>query len=267
MEISIYENKLPDVNEHVIVIFTQYKDTHIEANLIEYNSINGMMIYEDATRKKKVYDWKKEVPLNKVIVARVEEIFSDTYVKLSTGYFDHKIDSLELKKKLMKPFIDNKALTITIRKLCKNNNLNFNDFWSNIMYKIINEKKTDDLNGSIIDYMSENKEFFNKTIKENYPNNYEKIIDEYEKQQLNKNYKIQSKFSLITKHCIEDTKELLKLVCNNNKHWLFTLKYETTPTFLLESVSENSTQEDHNGFLQFLEDNSKTFNVNYVKIN
>ena len=202
MEISIYENKLPELNEHVMVIFTEYKDTHIEANLIEYNSINGMMIYEDATRKKKVYDWKKEVPLNKVVVARVEEIFSDTYVKLSTGYFDQRIDSLELKKKLMKPFIDIKTLIITIKKICKNNNLNFNDFWLIVMYKIINEKKKDNLNGSILDYISENKDFFISTIKKNYFDNYEKIIDEYEKQTLNKNYKIQSKFSLITKHSI-----------------------------------------------------------------
>ena len=292
MEISIYENKLPDINEHVIVIFTEYKDTHIEANLIEYNSINGMMIYEDATRKKKVYDWKKEIPLNKVIVARVEEIFyghentllsgtnvhentllsgtnvhENTYVKLSTGYFDQKMDSSELRKKLMKPFVDNKALITIIKKICRNNDLNFNDFWSIIMYKIINEKKKEDLNGSILDYVSENKDFFKNTIKENYPDHYEKIINQYEKQLLNKNYKIQSKFSLITKHSIENTKELLKLSCDNNKDWIFTLKYETTPIFLLESSSENSTQENHDVFLQFLENNSKVFNVNYVKIN
>ena len=104
MDISIYKNKLPIVDENVLVIFTEYKDTHIEAELVEYDSIEGMMIYEDATRKRKVYDWKKEVPLNKVIVAKVEEIFSNTYVKLSTGYFDQKLDPAELRKELMKPF-------------------------------------------------------------------------------------------------------------------------------------------------------------------
>ena len=135
------------------------------------------------------------------------------------------------------------------------------------MYKIDDEKKNDDLNSSLLDFILENKEIFNNIIKENYPENYEKIIDEYEKQIINKIYKIQSKFSLITKNNIEDTKELLKLSCNNNKDWTFTLKYDTTPNFLLESSSENSTQENHDSFLTFLEENSKVFNVNYVKIN
>jgi len=108
MDIPIYENKLPLIDENVLVIFTEYKDTHIEAELVEYNLIKGMMIYEDATRKKKVYDWKKEVPLQKLMIAKVEEIFSDTYVKLSIRYFD------ELKKILMKPFVENKVILTTI---------------------------------------------------------------------------------------------------------------------------------------------------------
>lgn len=277
MDISIYENKLPVIDENVLVIFTEYKDTYIEAELIEYSfyegvdlqkcSLKGMMIYEDATRKKKVYDWRKVLPLRKIMVAKIEEIFSDTYVKLSTRYFNQNLDPNELKKELMKPFLDNKVLITTIKKICRNNNLDFNVFWSKVMYKIINEKRRDELNSSSLDYISENEDVFKNTIKENYPENYEKIIDEYKKQISNKNYRIQSKFSLITKHSIEDNKELLKLVCNNNKHWEFSLKYESTPNFILESSSENSTQENHDEFLRFLEDNSKAFNVNYSKIN
>ena len=263
MDIPIYKNKLPDINENVLVIFTEYKDTHIEAELVEYNLIKGMMIYEDATKKKKIYDWRKEVPLKKTIVAKVEEIFSDNYIKLSLRYFDQN----ELKKELMKPFLDNKILITIIKKICRNNNLDFNTFWTNVIYKINDEKKNDDLNTSILDYISENKELFNNIIKEFFLENYEKIINDYDKQILNKIHKIQSKFSLITKHSIENIKELLQLTCNNNKNWEFTLKYETTPNFLLESSSENSSQDNHESFLKFLEENSKIFNVNYVKIN
>ena len=263
MDIPIYKNKLPDINENVLVIFTEYKDTHIEAELVEYNLIKGMMIYEDATKKKKIYDWRKEVPLKKTIVAKVEEIFSDNYIKLSLRYFDQN----ELKKELMKPFLDNKILITIIKKICRNNNLDFNTFWTNVIYKINDEKKNDDLNTSILDYISENKELFNNIIKEYFLEHYEKIINDYDKQILNKIHKIQSKFSLITKHSIENIKELLQLTCNNNKDWEFTLKYETTPNFLLESSSENSSQDNHESFLKFLEENSKIFNVNYVKIN
>jgi hypothetical protein len=276
MDIPIYENKLPVIDENVLVIFTEYKDTYIEAELIEYSfydgvnlqkcQLKGMMIYEDATRKKKVYDWRKVLPLNKIMVAKIEEIFSDTYVKLSTRYFNQNLDPTELKKELMKPFLDNKVLITTIKKICRNNNLDFNEFWIKVIYKITNEKRSDDVNSSTLDYISENEEVFKNTIKDNYPENYEKIIDEYKKQLSNKNYKIESKFSLIAKRSVEDNIQLLKLVCDNNK-WKFTLKYESTPNFILESSSENSTQENHNEFLQFLENNSKEFNVNYSKIN
>lgn len=266
MDVPIYESKLPIVDENVLVMFTEYKDTHIEADLIEYGSIKGMMIYEDATRKKKVYDWKKEIPLNKITVAKVEEIYSETYVKLSTGYFDHKLDPLELKKMLMKPFLENKVLITTIKKICRNYNLDFNQFWSQVMYKIINNKKNDDLNASLLDYITENSEQFDGIITEYYPDCYEKLIDEYKKLIVNKIYKIQSKFSLITKTNIENTKELLKLTCDNNNDWIFTLKYENTPNFILESSSENSSQDNHNKFLEFLEENSKLFNVIYKKI-
>ena len=266
MEIPIYENKVPVVNENVLVMFTEYKDTHIEAELIEYNLIKGMMIYEDATRKRKVYDWKKEVPLNKTMVAKIEEVFSDNYVKLSTGYFDQKIDSSELRKELMKPFLENKVLVTIIKKICRNNNLDLNDFWLNVIYKMNTEKRDNDLNGSLLDYISENGELFNNIIKNNYHDCYEKIINEYENLVNTKIYKIQSKFSLITKNSIENIKELLKLTCDNNTDWTFTLKYETTPTFLLESSSENSSQENHDNFLKYLEENSKVFDVSYNQI-
>jgi len=267
MDIPIYKNKLPIVDENVLVIFTEYKDTHIEAELVEYNLIKGMMIYEDATKKKKVYDWKKEVPLNKITVAKVEEIFSDTYVKLSTRYFDQKKDSTDLKKELMKPFLENKVLITTFKKICRNNNLNFNDFWLNVMYKITDDKKINDLNDSLLNYISENIDYFNNIIKENYPTDNENIISDYNKQIINKIYKIQTKFSLITKKNIEDTKELLKIICDNNTDWSFTLKYESTPIFILESSSENSTQENHDLFLELLQEKSKIYNIQYNKIN
>ena len=265
--LPIYENRLPQIDENVLVIFTEYKETHIEAELLEYNSIKGLMTFEDATRKKKVYNWNKEIPLNKTMIAKVDEIFSNNYVKLSTAYFDQRMDPKELRKELMKPFSDNKALITIIKKICRNNNLDFNDFWLKVIYKIMKIKKKEDLNASILDYISENEDVFNNIVKDTYPENYEHIVNEYHKLILNKIYKIQSKFLLITKSSIENTKNLLNLACENNKDFLFTIKYETTPTFILESSSENSTDENHNNFLRFVEDNSDMFNVKYTKVN
>jgi hypothetical protein len=135
------------------------------------------------------------------------------------------------------------------------------------MYKINDDKKINDLNDSLLNYISENIDYFNNIIKENYPTDNENIISDYNKQIINKIYKIQTKFSLITKKNIEDTKELLKIICDNNTDWSFTLKYESTPIFILESSSENSTQENHDLFLELLQEKSKIYNIQYNKIN
>jgi hypothetical protein len=266
MDIPIYRNKLPLVDENVQVIFTEFKDTHIEAQLLDYHDINGMMIYEDATRKKKVYDWRKEIPLNKTIVAKVEEIYSDTYVKLSTGYFDQKLEPSELRKELSKPFVEMKALINIFKKICKNNNIIFNNFWINVIYEINDKKNEENLNESLLNYINENIELFTEILKINYPDIFEKIIEEFKSQVINKIYKIQSKFSLTTKKSIENIKELL-ILASNNTNWLFTIKYETTPIFILESSSENSTEENHDEFLNFLENNAKSYEINYIRIN
>ena len=42
----------------------------------------------------------------------------------------------------------------------------------------------------------------------------------------------------------------------------YTIKYESTPTFLIESSSENSSMDNHNDLLNFMEENYKSFGVN-----
>jgi hypothetical protein len=256
MDIPIYKNLLPIINENVLVIFTEHKDTHIEAELIEYTNIKGMMTYDDATRKKKIYDWKKEVPINKQMVAKVEEIFDATYIKLSLAYFDHKKDKTELHKELLKPFNDNKILLNIIKKLCYNNNLDVNDFWKKIIYNIDKE-----INTSLLELITEDINIINDLIKINYDNS-EIIINQLSKIINNKISKIVTKFSLNTKDSFLQIKNLLNLTCDNIK-FNYLLKYESTPNYILESSSEDSTLEDHTKFTEFIENNCSEFNVIY----
>jgi translation initiation factor 2 alpha subunit (eIF-2alpha) len=267
MEISIYQNKLPNINENVLVMFIEHKDTHIEAVLIEYEGINAMMTYESATRRKKIYDWKKEVPLNKLAVAKVEEICNSNYIQISIAYFDHRKDPLELSKELMKPFNDNKVLNNIVNKLCHLNSLDFNIFWESIIYKIDLIRREDDVNESLLDIFIANIETVNNLIKENYSDNIcDKLINELSKFINIKTTKIVSKFSLITKTSINQTIELLNFVCEKNNDWNYNLKYITTPYFLLESLDENSNEENHKIFLNLLEENSSNYNVIYELI-
>jgi len=256
MNISFYENKLPEQFENVLVVFTKHLDTHIEALLLEYEGVNGMMTYEDSTRRKKVYDWKKEVPLNKPTIARVEKVIDNNYVQLSTlNFIDKKKDPAELYKELMKPFNDNKFLLNIIKKLCRQNNIDINEFWLNIIYEIDKIRRNDDVNESLFNVFMNNFDL----IKEKYS---EDIINELNKLVNNKIYKLQTKFSLITKLDINDTIELLKMIQSNN-NWLYTIKYDTASSYLLESSSDTSTEINHQELIKMIEENYKQYNLNF----
>jgi len=254
MNIPFYENTIPDLNEDVLVIFREHKDTHIEAQLLEYNNINGMMIYEDATRRKKVYDWKKEIPLNKPTIARVDKIINSNYVQLSVlGFIDKKKDPEDLAKELMKPFNDNKILVNIIKKLTKKFNIEFNQFWTDIVYKIDKIRKDEELDESLLETFNNNLNI----VKEKYD---QEIINELNKLINYKIYKLLSRFSLITKLNIQDTTNLLDVIESKNQ-WLHTIKYDTGSFYILESSSETSTEQNHQDLITMLENHISEYNI------
>jgi translation initiation factor 2 alpha subunit (eIF-2alpha) len=215
ISIPFYKNKLPEIFENVLVVFIKHNDAYIEARLIEYN-IDGIMTYDNATRRKKVYDWKKELPLNKETVATVEQIISSDYIQLST---------LNLKKddpELMKPFKNNKILVNIIKKLCQKFNIDFNDFWTKIIYNINISNVFDD------------QEEINKLILETFSESKEIILE------LNKlfNYKvnkIQKQIRLISND-INNTISLLNFI-ENKYDFLSPIKYQADSVYIIESLN------------------------------
>lgn len=252
MNIPFYENKLPEQFENVLVIFTKHTDTHIEALLLEYDGICGMMTYEDSTRRKKVYDWKKEVPLNKPTIARIEKIIDTNYVQLSTlNFIDKRKDPGELYKELMKPFNDNKVLINIIKKICRQFNIDINEFWSKIIYKIDSLRREDDINESLLETFINNLD----TVKDlsqllKIENNVD-FLAELTKLINHKSYKFETKFSLITKLNINKTTDLLKLVESKNT-WAHNIKYSTASSYLLESSSDSSNEDNHKELIEMI---------------
>lgn len=259
MNIPFYENKIPSVNENVLVIFTEYKSTHIEANLVEYKMLSGMMTYEDATRKKKVYDWKKEIPLNKLIVAKVEEIFSDNYVKLSTRYFDNRKSLEILNKELMSPFNDNKTLLNIVKKTCYNS-IDVDEFWTSIIYKIDALRKDDNfIDISILEFINSNINIVNNIIKEKYDNS---IVTKFNQLLHYKTSKIQTKISITTKKNIDNIKNLITFVSNKSNNWNYTLKYVSAPNYILESSSDTcDLSSNHQDFVVMLKNYCKEYDT------
>lgn len=263
ISLKIFENLVPEINENVLVIFTDYKDTHIEAILINYESVNAIMLYEDSTRKKRVYDWKKVLPLNKQIVAKVEEIYDNNFIKISTAYFEHRKDQEELAKELLKPFSENNTLIKILSKICRTHNINLVEFWENVIYKIDKLRREDNLNDeSLLSFITNNIDTFSELLKEIYSEKYDLLFDDLNKTMFNKITKLQTKIKVTSNSNVNNIKNFLDYVYKSNIGFNYTIKYESTPTFIIESSSENSSMDNHNELLTFMENNYKQFGVN-----
>jgi translation initiation factor 2 alpha subunit (eIF-2alpha) len=239
---QIYHNHVPEINEQVLVKFTKRNNTHFEGELLEYD-FSAIMSYNDATKKKKVYSWNKVVPLNKTLIGKVENIYEDNNcIQLSIVCND--LEDL-------KPFNDLKILISIIKKITYKLKINFTEFWEKIIHPIDKERKSLGENNLFL-YFKENMESVNNLILLNYEN-YEEIINSINSNISTNNYSIISKIGLISLEGIECIKNtILNIIQDPEENWIYTLKYDSTPYYILESNSENSTTENHNRFIEKL---------------
>ena len=104
LDCPFYNLLKPSNDEIVLVTFTTYKESHIEGRLVEYNN-NIFMNYSDATKKRNVSKWKKIVPLNKPMVAKIVNNDSDI-IQVSLSYLQDNLDN----KQHMEQFTKNNQL-------------------------------------------------------------------------------------------------------------------------------------------------------------
>ena len=117
-----YSNNNPTLGEIVLVKFTTRSDSFFDAKLLEY-PYRGMMSYSDASKKRRVSSWNKIIPLNKPMVARIDEIDTTAQiVQISIAYLDDMVDDknlsvTDIQNKLMVQFTENKILESFIKSL------------------------------------------------------------------------------------------------------------------------------------------------------
>jgi hypothetical protein len=196
------------------------------------------------------------------MIAKVEEIFDDNIVQVSIAYNDKNI---ELKEQL-KPFNENKILLSIIKKICYYNKLDFNLFWINIFYPLDKLRREEYNLCSFLSFFKNNLSFVSNLIKEKY-DIHENIIDTLNNQLFNNTQKIISKFGLISMKGINNTLNVFKTITSNN-NWIYTLKYDSAPYYILESISHTSTQTNHEEFIKILEslckDNKIFIKIEYI---
>jgi len=247
LQIPFYNIDKPSLGEIVLVVFTEKKDetTHFEGNLVEYNC-KLFMNFADSTKKRRA-NFNKIVSLNKETFASVDEILDDNIIKVSLRDVD-KDHAVEDNKTLIKIFKD------LSRKISKD----INDLWKQVVYKLDEKRREEDIESSLLNYCIEEKEFLTSLFPE--ANELYELIDKYRKE---KPYKIISKVEIVSTGEIGNTVTIIKK-CLDNIKFPYTFKYETAPNYILESMSTESKVEEHDTFIELLKQeglkmNPKTF--------
>ena len=131
-KIQFYSESNPTENELVLVEFITKNNDFFDARLLEYE-YRAIMSVQDATKKWKVSSWNKIVPLNKPMVATVEEVDERAnVVRLSICYlYDGTTETPDkVQEKLMIHFNENKIFEGFIKSLCIVNDYNYDEVWT-----------------------------------------------------------------------------------------------------------------------------------------
>jgi len=274
---SFYDIKKPIINEHVFVIFTKYTDSHIEGNLIEYNC-DLFMTYSDATKKRKVSSWSKIVPLNKPMVAKVDDPnHADNIVQVSLTYLHDEKENKDEKSNSELPelFNKNKQLISIVKKIIfeqfekkedKENdedndyhkiaNAVLKDFWK-VMHAI-DKKRRDEYEPedlpALLDYCISESDTVKQIFSEsNYANFYSRFDELIKKIDEDKPKKLVSRIEIISTGGYKNTVMLFEKAIERF-NFTYSLKYDTAPVFVLETNSTDSSYTDHNNFVKYVKE-------------
>jgi translation initiation factor 2 alpha subunit (eIF-2alpha) len=235
------------------------------------------MNYQDATKKRKVKSWNDYVPIGKQMVALVDEIdINKKIVKLSLAYLDNYVDNLSknelidnnyIQQKLIIQFNENKIMESFIKSLCIINNLDIKDIWEKLIHYIDIQRRENNSNDSLWKFFTDNFENIDRWVKStNLSITVSENIKQLYYKKIENNKKITSKISIISVGGINPLKELLN---NSLKNVNYTFKYDTTPNYILESYSNDSTKEEHDEIINNMINLAKTYeepNQIFIKI-
>jgi hypothetical protein len=274
---SFYNVTKPIINEHVLVMFTNYTDSHIEGKLLEYDC-ELFMKYSDATKKRKVSSWKKIVPLNKPMVAKVDDPnYDSNIIQVSLSYI-YEDKNKENKFEFPEQFSKNKQLISTVKKIIYEQfeniedeemiNAALKDFWNTIY--TIDKKRRDEYEPenlpTLLDYCIEEKNIIKNIFDEcGYSNLYERFNELIQNINEDKPKKLVSRIEIISNGSYKNTSMLFERGLKKI-NFTYSLKYDTAPVYVFESNSNESSYKDHNDFVKCIqEEGLKLEQKTYVK--
>lgn len=258
-----YANINPTIGELVLVTFSSRTESFFDAKLMEY-PYRGMMSYSDASKKRRISSWNKIIPLNKLMVARVDEIDTKAQIaQISIIYLDDYVDDknlsvTDIQKKLMVQFTENKILESFIKSLCIQTTCKYEIIWQTLIHyidtkrRIFNDEQEEDPI-SLWKYFCDNiSDLSYWCLESNISDEIREIIYAlYIKRTEETIKKINSKIKIISPNGISHTHKLLD-TCLKKITFKYTFKYMTTPDYILESSTEDSSIADHKKIIDIL---------------
>lgn len=276
-KIQYYSVVNPVEGENVQVVFTKEENGYFKGHLVDYN-YEAMINYDAITKKKRVQNFRSFIELNKNMIARVEEVDSDkSNVQLSLAYFfngnNSKSTPDEVQKTLMVPFVENKMMESFVKTLSIVNNYSYNTIWTEFVHEVDrarrryidgeeenedDEEEDHDENISIWKYFSKNSDKVDEWIGNTSLDASvgTKIKELYSKKTEEQEFKLVSKFIVISRGSIQLTKNMFSSVFKDLTY-KFSCRYESAPYYLFETSSTDTTKADHETLVEMLKSKAK----------
>lgn len=270
---QFYSINDPTVGELVLVEFVEKTESFFHAKLFEYQ-YTGIMNYSDASKKRKVTSWNSIVPLGKQMVAKVESVDSSVkIVQLSISnlheYFNEKnLTPQDVQTRHLVKFKENTIMENFCKSICILSNYPFEELWTKLIHYVDTLRRTHnaELNDesdylSLWGYFSANIEQIEQWgVACEIPTEISNLIKQtYIKRMEDTVKKIVTKVKIISPCGITHTKTLLE-ECFKSIDFKYTFKYQTAPDYILESSTEDSSQDAHRFFVSILETESQKTN-------
>jgi ribosomal protein S24E len=256
---NYYSTLYPEIDELVLVVFNKNVDEEgiFKGSLLEYPNYNCIMNYQDATKKKKVKSWNKIIVLNKQMIAKVDNI-EKNIIQVSLAYLYEDITIM-----MESYFQENKLMTQFITTLCVVNNYNYNYIWGTLIYHLDRLRRND--NVSIWNYFNNHINDLHIWISDLSMDKcyIESIMKLYNKKNEIIIQKITTRFGIVNTQSIENIYNIFNTVLSNIKY-NYSLKYDTTPYYIFQSETNDSTIDDHNNFIDSLKLSDTFIKIDYI---
>jgi len=252
----------PSEDEHVLVKFTEQGDGFFVGQLQEYNC-RAMMNNSDVTKKRRP-NLNKLVPLDKMMVARVESVDVDARIcQLSLAYLDEGVkdsDSGNLQEKLLASFQENKQMESFMKSMSILHKYDYHEIWTKFVHPIdhhrreYNQEENEDDDVSIWKYFNDNIDDLGKWVQESGLDETfgKRVLELHKKKTFKKDQPLLTRFGIISFGGVEATKQLLTRAFADIDY-KFSCEYESTPYYMFRSTTNDSSKEDHQKIITFLQ--------------